>query len=197
MKKVPSILLSIVISTSCFAQEFDSAAAQTVRAKNSFYIEGLGNGLVYSLNYDRLFMERKKTILAARIGASWFPSGGGNYRIGALGELNLLYGKGKHFLETGLGLSYMYLDDYYWLTDEQGTVLEVVDQKLHWLFATGRFGYRYQKPEGGFFFRAAFTPVFQFYDKREDKYGGLFSQPDPAMTLQAWGGISIGYTLRK
>ena len=49
------------------------------------------------------------------------------------------------------------------------------DEKVTDAFLTGIVGYRYQKPAGGFQFRAVLTPVLG------EEGGGL------------WGGVSFGY----
>ena len=198
MKKITLILLISLLLTNSFAQKIrDSTNTRfNLKSKNTFFIEALGNSLFYSLNYDKILFQKRNLFISNRIGIFYLPAGGGNYKFGIPLEINFLLGKKQHFFESGLGISYLYFDDFYWLTDGQGQIFEIVDQKINWVFITGRIGYRYQKPNGGFFFRVGFTPLFQIIDKRKDKYYGMYAQPGPSMSILPFGGIGIGYTFK-
>jgi len=110
--------------------------------KNSFYLEGLGNGIIYSLNYDHLFSMKKhpKLGVGVRIGISY-----GNYQSlfgsSALTTLPAVayfsYGK-KNCLELGPGYT------------------SIFEGKYHVGVPTVRLGYRYRSP-GGFMLGAGVT----------------------------------------
>lgn len=79
----------VIISFSClFLHEQGNS-----QSKHHIYVEGLGNGILYSLNYD-VHGER----LGMRIGGSLL---GEAYL--ATSQAYTLIGKRKHFLELGLG----------------------------------------------------------------------------------------------
>jgi hypothetical protein len=68
---------------------------------------------------------------------------------------NYLRGEGKHKLEMGAGIVLVSVD---W----SGTMEELGSFSLgaDGAIPTGNFGYRYQKSEGGFFFKASLCPFF-------------------------------------
>ncbi len=120
-----------------------------------------GTAILYSINYDYTFLHNNKPKFNLGLGASLFPllgwSSGVTYIPLLTAQANLLTGKEKHFLETGVSFLY--------------------------IVPAARIGYRYQASEGGFLFRAAFTP---FYVPSGVGIGFSGFQP--------WGGVSLGYT---
>ena len=128
------------------------AQAQDI-ARNSVYIELLGNGGLYSLNYDRKITNN----VSARVGLMAFggESTDGD-RIGlSLVPLmaNYLVGKHNHRLELGGGPVVAYA---------AGNIKEhgIGEFSDFGLVGTATFGYRYQPLQGGFNFRLGFTPLF-------------------------------------
>lgn len=85
--------------------------------KNSLYLEALGNGIFYSVNYDHLFSLKKnpKIGFAARIGVSygvynWFW---GSWAMTTLpAEAYFSYGT-RNCLELGLGYTSLFEEDLY------------------------------------------------------------------------------------
>lgn len=71
MKRIIQMLMML-----CVCLLYTNAQTQTedqpVPGKNSVYLEGLGNGILYSVNYDHLFSMKKnpKIGVGARIGIS-------------------------------------------------------------------------------------------------------------------------------
>lgn len=135
---------------------------------NSVYVELLGNGLLYSINYDRYMTPH----LTGRAGlfvlaASDSDGDGGGAVIATPLLVNYLFGTGSHHLETGVGVTLAAgaIED---LEDE-------VDDSFSGAMGTATLGYRYQRPTGGFVFRAGVTPFFGA--------GGVVP----------WFGISLGY----
>jgi hypothetical protein len=138
-------------------------------AWNSIYAEALGTGLVYTLNYERelsgsfglrlgfgylpVSAEKKngttvsESATSAPLTLSWFP-----------------FGASSSKLEIGAGLSYVDL------TKSVRGFPEVNS-----IGYAGIIGYRYEEEDGGFLFRAAFTPVILA--------GGFYP----------WGGFSLGF----
>ena len=128
---------------------------------NTIYFELLGNGLVYSLNYDRMVTEK----ISVRAGyggltVSQMTISSGtivneDIKITLIPVLaNYLRGEGNHKLEMGAGIVLVSLD-------YTGNVADVnFSLAADGAIPTGNFGYRYQKPEGGFFFKASLCPFF-------------------------------------
>lgn len=142
-------------------------------AANVLYIEGLGNGGLYSLNYERLFAD----VVSLRVGFSYAAgtstlSGGGSTSSSSWTWLTvpvmvnyLGIGNDRHHLELGAGILFLHVTGSTSTTSfaEGGAV-----------GGTATLGYRLQPREGGFVFRAGFTPIFG--------RGGILP----------WGGISLG-----
>ena len=81
---------------------FNSARAQEQFAKNAFFLEILGNGGLYSINYERAF--NPKFLL--KVGsASWSiiqDFGGEKSHTTIPVMINSLFGSGSHKIEGGL-----------------------------------------------------------------------------------------------
>lgn len=130
--------------------------AQTPYAKNAVYLELLGNGGLYSLNYERAFSQK----FLVRVGfASWSSSQdfGGEKSITTIPVMfNSLFGTGNHKIEGGAG---------FMLGSEKHSGNEVWPKSKETIFAlTGVAGYRYQKSTGGLLFRAGLTPFLNIGD---------------------------------
>ena len=147
--------------------------------KNTVFFEVGGNGVLYSLNYDRLFDISRKFKASTRIGLHFSENlnDNGNRYIGFPLEVSGLYSifNNKHFLELGTGLTLMNDNDF------------SLNHKTTLFILAFRAGYRYQKPQGGMFFKIGFTPLYDFY----------IINPKDHIIYSTWflfGGIGIGYT---
>jgi hypothetical protein len=129
-------------------------------ANNSLYIEGLGPGIFYSMNYDRTFGD-----FAGRVGFSYISvsasSGTANAHASFMTiPLTLSYlgiGSKKHIFEIGAGATIVHVG--------AGGSAFAVDEKNGSASATAVlgdliFGYRMQPPDGGFLLRAGISPIF-------------------------------------
>jgi hypothetical protein len=137
-------------------------------SQNAVYFEGLGQGLLYSVNVDHRFTEN----IAFRVGFSSFS-------VGFITDVTIttiplmaefLTGHGSHHLELGVGIVPVHgsiSSDFFGTAEGSVGAWVVV-----W---TATFGYRYQPAPEGFLFRIGLTPLFV---------------PHGA---QIWGGVSIGY----
>ncbi len=168
------LLFLFCISSPAFSQSY----LPNNSSRNSFYLEVLGNGLLYSINYDRILKEKEKSAWVGRIGITYAPPP--DQGPGILAELNLLLGSSNHHFELGAGST------YYYLFNKKDETLSNPDISL--LFFTTRIGYRFQKKEGGFLFRAALTPL---YAVNVDQDIVQFEK-----NFILYGGVSIGYTLK-
>jgi hypothetical protein len=131
------------------ASEAPSQQLQT--RKNSLFVELLGNGGIYSGNYERAV----RPSLGIRCGFAYyiyFADGSKEADTGAMVPLmmNYRYGSEKHGLEIGLGVSLVF---------PTGNVDVGVFDKDTRLVGTATIGYRNVEP-GGKLFRVGFTPFF-------------------------------------
>jgi hypothetical protein len=128
------------------------------------YLELLGNGIFYSLNYDTRFANTHDG-LGARLGISF-------YRKEAIAvpiHLNYVIGSGNHGLELGGGV-YTYVR----LQGSDGVIF----------FPSGVVAYRYQPLDKHFSFRAGWMPTFA------PSSGGEY---DFSKLGWYWVGLSFGY----
>lgn len=135
------------------------------QVKNTVYLELFGSaGAVYNITYDRIILSSGQNNLSAAIGLQYFPLGvteEENHNIYSISpQINYFTGK-IHRFELGLGFAY----DFY----EGGFVFPL------------RIGYRYQKNEGGMFYKVGFTPLYS---------NDLFWHT----TILPWGGIAVGWS---
>ena len=131
------LLLLFLIPSLCLAQDETNKA---FFKKNSVYVEILGEGMLYSLNYERIVSNNGKFNTSVKIGGNYL---GDNLFFIPMGVSEII-GRKNHHLETGLGLSASFFS-------------ESISEGYLWL--TGRLGYRYQKPSGNFLFKAMYTPI--------------------------------------
>jgi len=143
--------------------------AQELNANRAIFVEGLGNGLTYSINYDTRFGPGA-TGLGGRGGFGFIPVQGVNITTFPF-VLNYLAGVNGHSLELGVGATI--------LTMGSGAAENITRKEFNratGIGATLSFGYRYQPLNGGLMVRAGIAPIF-------DRTG----------TLPFWPQFSLGY----
>jgi hypothetical protein len=142
----------------------------TLQAQRStvVYAEGLGNGLIYSVNFDTRILNRPDGP-GIRLGGNVLKAGGGDFVTFIPMQVNYVFGT-RHCLEVGAGVTFSYQKE----NDTPGET---------YLFGNACVMYRYQAPKG-FNFRIGWTPIFA-----PDEQGALFS------TKWFWlfPGVSVGY----
>lgn len=104
--------------------------------KNAVYFELFGNGIYYSIGFDRTLLHVSNSGFSIAHGFSYLLK---NNNLFLSPQINYFYGE-KHRFEIGLGLTYCIL------------------QKDETEYIFYRLGYRYQKQEGGVFYKIALTP---------------------------------------
>ena len=147
-----------------FAQEKD-----TSYCRSAIYIEGFGQGILYSINYDYRFTPN----IGLRTG---FTSWSMPFALFAIDELkftgfpimvNYLSGQGTSHLELGIGVVPA-------IISFQGRMIffggEVSGETIT-VLGTATIGYRAQSRDGGFVFRIGLTPLFTL--KGSQISGGL------------------------
>jgi len=175
MKKLSLILFClsfILLNDNCFAQSsIDTLKAEKEPiGQHTIYAEGLGSAYWYSIGYDYTLKLKEKHKLSFNFGVSYFSG------IFLAPQISYLYGK-KHHLELGVGTAYL-MDIIY--PEYTG---------VWWL--PFRIGYRYQRENGGFFFKIAYMPSFFFHLHNEEGYNSVIREFVPY-----WGGVAFGYTLK-
>ncbi len=175
LKTLLSISLSIVITASCFSQG-EKTLHEKLAKKNAVYLEILGQGLFYSVNYDRILIKGERLAVAGRIGLSYYPVTNffEAHTVAIPIEFNLLVGKGLTYFEFGLAGTYM-----------QGLDKPSFSKSL---FASLRLGYRYQKDNGGLLFRIGFTPLLPIILDDEYQLNTDYIPLLPSI------GLSVGYS---
>lgn len=185
------------------------------RAPHTIYVEAFGQGLYDALTYDRLLIQGPKHVTSVSAGLTLVPTKD-LFVAGAPLSYNWLIGKQNHFLELGLGLSFMYLveGNHFFSTTIQDVngnplTIETMGYIPHfYMYFTPKIGYRFQPKKGGFFARATLTPAVAMvnYDGMHVEYGShqkyntfsgfTFFREAAIFPFRVfpWAGISVGYT---
>ncbi|MFN8117280.1 MAG: hypothetical protein U0W65_14275 [Bacteroidia bacterium] len=177
MKNLPFILFLLINFCAKAQDDYTGPAPRDYSkkpAKTAGFIELGGNAGLYSLNIDRIYYYKEKLKLSGRVGFAPYFNGfyiEQEYVV----ENNFIIFKNPHHLELGIGATLQRRynerpndpDNYFW---------------ENILFSVWRCGYRFQRQDDGFFFRAGLTPAIMS-DDAEGFHSGYF---------QFWGGISLG-----
>ncbi len=168
-----------------FALLCSSVLAQTLPyPRQSVFVEAGGNGLGYSLNYERSLNRS----LAVRLGGSWLrlTEQGSRKRqtlmtVPVTISYLLQFGASAHHAEFGAGISLLYATGD--LTENDRTTD---------LFPnlTGTVGYRYQRPAGRAVAKGRFHSL-PGHAHPDGQWRVCFCPL--GSRLQPWGGIGIGY----
>ncbi len=152
------VLVLLTLPFQALAQK----AAETFSARNAVSVEFGGSSGRYAINYSKIFHQKGKLKLNASAGFSMWRNEKLDSRTSWLPviplELSAFYGKSNHHLEIGLGITSLLSTSFELVS---GT-FEFRDKVVYDAFIPLRVGYRYQKPEGGFFFRVGYTPIIDF-----------------------------------
>jgi hypothetical protein len=173
MRKQTLLSLIVVLAggSPCFAQVPEAPAA-----RNAVFVELLGNGGLYSVNYERMLTDQ----LGLRVGfATWdspFLSDGtppDRYETLPV-TMSYLLGRGERKLELGGGITF----------GQRTFDRSSGGRDFSFRSLTAIVGYRSQPREGGYLFRVGATPFYSFDDGEE-------AYPDPGLFFSA--GVSFGY----
>lgn len=164
MKKLIWISYVLLLCTVLQAQQTEESKPPV----NSIYLEMLGSGLTYTVNYDHIIYREPGLAFSGRVGMSYMPPSLVCCPTSLLVGLNALIGKSIHYTE--LGITQMISKSQYESRAE--TQLSLV------------FGYRYQPKREGVIFRATFTPMWTPFK------GESFVN----LPITPYAGASIGYT---
>ncbi|HRO08230.1 MAG TPA: hypothetical protein PK611_08470 [Saprospiraceae bacterium] len=118
--------------------------AQYTGSKNAVYAELLGNGLIFSANYDRRIINN----IGGRVGVGYVGSTKGEGGIVTFPIMaNIILGKNNKFFEIGAGLVFV-----------NGTGDFFGDESVS-SAGTLSLMYRYQPADGGVMWKAGFAPI--------------------------------------
>lgn len=159
-----TFLIVSIVFISLFGNSY---SAQKEGAKNTAYIEFLGKGFYYSLNYERVLVQFNDQL---GIQASWgFGLYPGTTNIEKSTdftmpiELNVRYSFVKHHAVIGYGTTlWKYKLPEIPISNsniDQQPIQPTLKNVKEW-FAHMVFEYRYQKPEGGLMLKVGYTPLF-------------------------------------
>ena len=120
--------------------------------KNGIWLEGLGHGGFYSLNYERQLWTKNKSVTLARVGSAWYPEKMTAYKLWVPVSIHHLLVKRHHAWELGIAQIITTIPN---VTDD----IDAVKTRLHSGFT---LGYRYAPGPGRIAFKAAFTPLIEY-----------------------------------
>jgi|GEM_PF-472640 len=166
-------------------------SAEIFTAKNSIYGELGGTSYGYAINYGFIFHQKERLKYSASAGFSmryqkFFEPIISGFLIPSFStEITALWGKSKGHLEFGAG--FVAYRNKEFIFDQGIPFPDNIREEPYWgKIIVPRIGYRFQKPEGGLFFRAAYTPwiVFENFEVAEYK-----------VDFQPFGiGLSLGWS---
>jgi hypothetical protein len=181
MRRMAIGLFILAATSTAYAQENGVTATSQPHAQNALYAELGGNSGWYSINYERFIMPDA----AIRVGLSYMSvsatagSGGNSSSANATwATLPLMFNylglrAGSHALELGGGVNMMYFSGSAATFDATAMSSGVIP------VGALTVGYRFSNPDGGFVFRAGYTPlIFVTTEQKE---------------IFHWGGMSFGY----
>lgn len=175
ISKLSLLLFSMMFCTLSYGQ---SDFSETTR--NNAYVEILGNGGIYSVNYERIVVEHFALRLGFGVAKTvnlFFSDTNDKTTIIAVPVLgSLLFGERKSKLELGAGFLFGH-KNVKSASGNSKTGSAIFD-------LTGVVGYRYQPSSGGFLFRIGITPFYTLN-------GGENAYPQKGFFIS--GGLSIGY----
>lgn len=134
--------LSTFITALTFFLFCSNLQAQT---KNAFFVELLGNGLLFSANYDIRISSDGKWGARAGIGYIGSIDDGGVITIPIMA--NHLLGKDGKYFEVGAGITYL------------SATADFIDENPSDIIGTLSFMYRSQPVDGGFMWKIGLTPI--------------------------------------
>lgn len=149
-----------LVSLSARAQDQTSEGTERsvgITAPNAIYLEALGSGLIYSLNYDRMLTD----YVGARVGIGYLPHGSLSLTTVPITASVFPFGASSSKLELGAGIVYASLGNTKVGSATGGTYLGYV----------GILQYRFEPLNGGFLFRIGFAPFI--LNGHFQPYGGL------------------------
>jgi len=150
MRVILILFMVHIICSSLIAQVTKSKETEIKRIiHNTIYFEILGNGAIYSINFDRIIPLKNRIAMFLRVGGNQYHGKDTDkLSFNFLGATGMLYGGPRRFLDTGIGYTYF-----------SGSPDRLI---------TFMGGYRFQGDKG-FSFRA--TPMYIYNSEKGDTFG--------------------------
>jgi hypothetical protein len=167
-----SIILTIVVCISTYAQDRPLFHGPVV------YLELGGACSLLSMNVEHVVFKLPRWYVNARVGYGYAVINGFE-RSGTPVGVNIFKFTGNHHPEIGAGISYI-----------EGIERYRAGSDTRWnrgLYAYAALGYRFQRPQGGMFFKALWNPLFQLREYNPDPYF-VIGKASPY-----WWALSAGY----
>ena len=190
------LLLSCFIIVAFFSKVIAQGGPTKV-GKNVFYAEWYGNGIYYSLNYEKTLRQRTSRMQCVRVGAMIYPSvyTRNGWIFAFPFETNFLFGKRTKKLELGFGNTFT-TGKFYHMADhpKKGFIKDYYQQFI----LTGRIGYRVYS-EGGFVFRGGILPLLVYKpgyvpETRDSAVFGSLRKNPKTFDVGISCGLSFGYS---
>lgn len=192
----------------------DNYYLEVDRKANTFYAEAFGNGVFYSLNYDRVLRHYNFIASSISTGVSVMPKSDDFLMVALPVSFNGLFGGGSHFFEIGIVLTPYYLrTPFDFITTHIDPVTEETSQTSNiqgthnfYLSLTPKIGYRFQQPNGGLFAKVNLTfPLGLNPRLEEDETEGNYTYAMGHITTfrsevlfksrtAPWFAVSLGWT---
>ncbi len=106
------VLLLVLLTTLC--PYIDAQKKERIENPNELHIELLGSGIIYSVNYERVFYKKNKFEFRAKAGIPFNPFLVWEYEYRAIGisfEPKINYLMGRNSIDFGIGYTYLYFFD--------------------------------------------------------------------------------------
>jgi hypothetical protein len=180
------LTLSLFFTKNIEAQDFEKKMIK----RNSCYFElrGIGDaGALYYLSYDRIFLLNKKSNLDIKAGIGYNHMKDWKHKVFDIPvSVNYSLGKQYHHFEVGTGLAYNsgFIQEYIVVFRDPGGRIDT-DNCLKALWNITHIGYKYQRPNGGVFFKFSIG----LYSKIAN-----FSSYHGNTDIMPYLGLGIGYT---
>jgi hypothetical protein len=153
----------------------------TLKPSSAIYVEGGGNSIFYSVNYDRRFTKRLDG-LGFRVGVGYFPMGDYNLTVIPVG-INHLVGKNGHFVEAGLNLT---------VVNSSAKNNNIIKKEA--LYGQIDFGHKATSLVGGVSMGYRYQPVDKHFNFRAGLETLLGKRADERAVFAISAHISLGYT---
>lgn len=153
----------------------------TNKPSSTIYLEGGGNSIIYSLNYDQRFTKRLDG-LGFRIGVGYFPMGDYNITAIPIG-INHLVGKNGHFVEAAINVT---------LINSSAKNNNPIKKEA--LFGQIDFGHKTSSVVGGVAMGYRYQPVNKHFNFRTGVETLLGKRADEKSVFAISAHMSFGYT---
>jgi hypothetical protein len=160
----------ILLCSKSFGQQ-----SEKFSLKNSVEFELFGHGSFYSIDYERIFLNKEKIKTLGQVGIAYYPESTGVMPLWIPLSVNQLISFHSNHLEFGAG-QIIHLDN------------GIDGKKEMKLFGSLKLGYRYQKPDGKFLYKVAFTPFIDYWDTLPKSI-----IQNANVNFVPWAGMAFGY----